>query len=184
MITVPPVCRRQSIRLQDYDYTNSGAYFVTIVTHQRRCILGKISDTTFEPSRHGQIVADELDITPLMRPEFAFDVWLIMPNHVHAIIVVDAELQLRRSPKANSGRTDARACAGPRSGSLGAMIAGFKATVTKGANIIGIHPGHPLWQRNYYEHIIRDEKDLEAIRTYIEENPFNWASDSENSERQ
>ncbi len=182
-MTEAPIPHRRLIRLPDFDYSAGGAYFITIVTHQRRCILGRIVDGVPNLSPIGCIVAEELEITPLMRPEFVFDDFVIMPNHVHIIVVIDHDAQARKLAALPTSRSETHARPHLRSGTIGAMIAGMKATVTKGANFIGVHPAHPIWQRNYYEHVIRDERDHANIRAYIENNPANWADDSENPER-
>lgn len=170
------------MRLPGFDYAGGGAYFVTLVTHRRRCILGQVVGNEVELTSIGRIVAGELGITPLMRPEFSFDACVIMPNHVHAIIVVDASVQRLSASHAHPALHNRPK--GPRRGSIGAMIAGLKSVVTKAANIYHVHPSHPIWQRNYYEHIIRDERDLLAIRTYIESNPATWRDDVENPDRE
>ena len=108
-----------------------------------------------------------------MPPASSLDEHIVMPNHLHAIIVVENETPStgdRRSPLHSSG---------PSSGSLGSIVGGFKSAVARRVNDLDPHIG-PIWQRNYYEHIIRNEKALGRIRSYILSNPLNWTTDREN----
>ena len=130
----------------------------------------------------GRIVEEEWRRTAAMRPALSLDEHVIMPNHLHAIVVVekeapptddrqaDREAILPRSPLHNSG---------PSKGSLGSVIGGFKSAVTRRINELDSRIG-PIWQRNYYEHVIRSEKALDSIRSYILSNSLNWAADREN----
>jgi REP element-mobilizing transposase RayT len=95
-----------------------------------------------------------------------------MPNHVHGVVFLDSGVGA-------TGRSPARP-AGPGRGSLGSFVGSFKAAATRRMKALPNAPEGPLWQRNYYEHIIRDDKSLDAIREYIENNPANWANDREN----
>ncbi len=105
-----------------------------------------------------------------------------MPNHVHGIVVIlDDDTGRGDRPVAPTvAPTVNAATPGPAKRSLGAFVAGFKSIVTKRINAVRGTPGRPVWQRNYYEHIIRDQRDLERIRAYIANNPHGWALDAEN----
>jgi REP element-mobilizing transposase RayT len=192
---ISPVLRdypaRRSIRLQDYDYADEGAYFVTICTYGRACLFGEIVNGEMRLSRVGEVVLNEWLQTAIVRPNVELDAFVIMPNHVHGIIVITdragnnvgaqraAPLQQPLTP--NSSNRDKRPHVTP--GSLGAIVRSFKSASTRSVNILRDTPAMPLWQRNYYEHVIRDEGDLNRIRLYIECNPQMWDTDEENPAR-
>ena len=104
------------------------------------------------------------------------DAWVIMPNHVHGVIVI---------PDAPVGATHASPLpSGPPKRSLGAIVGAYKSAVSKHVNRLGLLSGRSIWQRNYYDHVIRDDAALARIRQYIADNPFRWAEDPENPARQ
>ena len=154
--------KRRSIRLRHYNYSQLGAYFVTICAHERRCLFGCVLDGQALLNPIGDVIAREWFKSSEMRPDVELDAFVVMPNHLHGIVLL--------------GRSEAATAARP----LGAVIRGFKAATTRAASSAGHGPGHPLWQRNYYEHIIRSEESLEAIRAYIADNPARWAQDRQN----
>jgi putative transposase len=159
----PAKHHRRSIRLRGYDYRQPGAYFVTIVCKDRALIL---EDPQFRAAVEEAwlCLADQYGFVQL-------DEFVIMPNHLHAIIFI-------RSPRRGASRgapTDA-----PKRKPLGQLIGAFKTASTKRINQIRGTPGLPIWQRNYYEHVIRHERELDAVRRYIEENPLRWDQDPEN----
>jgi putative transposase len=162
-------CRRRAMRLQGYDYAQAGAYFVTLCTHNRDCLFGDIVDGRPRLGEFGAIVAEEWSRSTDIRREIELDEWVVMPNHLHAIVVITA-----------AGKAHGRAPLHPRARSLSSLVAGFKAATTKRINARRGTPGEPVWQRNYSDHIIRNEKSLDAIRQYIQENPLRWADDDEN----
>ena len=169
----PEKHRRRSIRLKGYDYSAPGAYFVTICTHNREPLFGWIVDGEMVLNEYGQIVWKEWFRTAQVRSNVALfeDEFIVMPNHIHGIIwIVEAT---RRVAPTDGPR-------GPLSGSLGAIIAQYKSIVTKRINAVRGTPGASVWQRNYYEHIIRTERALDAIRRYIAENPLRWHLDRYN----
>jgi putative transposase len=183
---VPPINRR-SLRLPGYDYTQPGAYFVTMVTQERAMILGKISDACVQLSPLGMIVEEELIRTQQIRPDVEIDAYIIMPNHIHAIFVINENSLThheaeRQSKKSDSDNVGAHSCAPLRrpSRSLGSIIAGFKSVTTKRCNILRQTYNASIWQRSFHEHIVRSEADLNAIRAYIEANPLQWGQDREN----
>jgi putative transposase len=182
---------RRSVRLQGYDYSRSGAYFMTICVRDRECLFGEIADGKMELNPFGKIVSEEWKGTFQIRHELKMDEYVIMPNHFHGIIVIrDVPVGATRrvahnATTVNTGERATQRVAptngtGPESGSIGAIIGQFKSISTKRINRLRNTPGHPVWQRNYYDHIIRDEKSLFQIRTYIRNNPSNWDSDEEN----
>ncbi len=177
---------RRSIRLPGYDYTHPGAYFVTICTHQRESLFGDVVDGEMRLNEFGEIVREEWFQTAKIRPnvELRDDEFVVMPNHIHGIIwIVDIVGATRRVAPTTTTRQVAPMASEPRGpvpGSIGAIIGQFKSIVTKRINILRAAPGAPVWQRNYYEHIIRNEHALNAIRQYIHDNPARWSWDRNN----
>jgi REP element-mobilizing transposase RayT len=175
----PAKHHRHSIRLKGYDYAAEGAYFVTIVTQGRECLFGEIVDCKMYLSNYGEIVQKWWDDLPTHFQNVETDAFVIMPNHVHGIIFITNE---RRgeviSPHNNlqGGETPPL-----RKPTLGQIVGYFKYQSTKDMNAIG-NTGAitKFWQRNYYEHIIRNEKDLKQKTDYILDNPSRWEEDEEN----
>jgi putative transposase len=170
--TSPKVLHRKSVRLQTYDYAMAGAYFITIVTKDRKCFFGEVVDVEIKLNHWGQIVQDEWKNSTQIRMEIDLDAFIVMPNHIHGIVVI-----------ANgSGRATGRSPlqSGPSRRSLGAFVGGFKSIVTKRINALRGLPGKAVWQRNYFEHIIRNEQSLNRIRRYILDNPVRWEFDRDN----
>ncbi len=176
---------RQSIRLRGYDYTQAGAYFVTIVVRDRECLLGEIVAGEMRLSEYGRIIAAEWQKIPARFPDVTTDASMVMPNHLHGVIVINgrgeasAAKQMRRHDIAGGGFAPTLRAMGTLPGSLGAIMQNFKSTSTRQVNILRQTPGRPLWQRNYFERIIRDERELNRIREYISNNPLRWALDTE-----
>ena len=172
---------RRSIRLKGYDYTQPGAYFVTICTHHRLPLFGRVADGNMVVNAYGEIVQTCWDAIPNHFPHTELDAFVIMPNHIHGIIFITDDVgathasPLQAPPLRQTPR-------GPASGSLGAIIGSFKSAATKRINALRDAPGAPLWQHNYYEHIIRHERALDAIRHYIAANPLRWHLDRYNPE--
>jgi len=160
---------RRSIRLEGYDYRREGWYFVTICVDGRRHLLGRVVGEEVKLNRFGLAVENAFSWLRSHFEGVSLDQWIVMPNHVHLIVIIDDNVE-------GGSRT---APTGQRH--LGRAIAAFKTVSTKRINQIRNAPGAGFWQRNYYEHIIRSEKALDRIREYIESNPINWAMDPENS---
>ena len=163
--------QRRSIRLRDYDYTRNGAYFVTVCTNKRLCLFGEIEDGLLRLSPIGQTVDTAWHELPAHTPDLMLDAWVVMPNHVHGILVLPGTIT---NPLAA-----VKTPQGLNAGSLGAVIGGFKSAVSRTVNAANLSPIRPLWQRNYFERIIRDDSELDAARTYIEKNPLRWEADHE-----
>jgi putative transposase len=171
---------RKSIRLPDYDYRHIGGYFITLCTHQREMLFGAIIGGDVILNEYGHIVLDAWMETAIIRPGVLLDEFIVMPNHFHAIVFLPNAAELAAvgaHSRAPSG-PDAALQRAPKS--LGAMIAGFKSTVTTQINILRASPRTPVWQRNFYEHIIRDDEGLRRTREYISSNPTSWEFDAEN----
>ena len=176
---------RRSIRLRGHDYAQPGAYFVTICTYQRECLLGRIEASRVVLSDAGEMARLVWDGLPDRFPSVALDEYVIMPNHVHGIVLVGAQFI---APDPEDGLT----CHAP---ALGEIIRAYKATVTRlvrrtddgatnlGATSKGVMNHAPTgfgWQRGFYEHIVRNEPELTAIREYIQGNPACWDDDENN----
>ncbi len=177
---------RRTIRLPDYDYTQNGTYFVTLCAHQRECLFGEIVDGEMQLNALGGIVNQEWLKTEEVRPYVVLDEFIIMPNHFHAIIVLTGDRESdssRQHGDSNVGATCQVAPTqpnGPKSGSIGAIIGQFKPKTVITINELRDTPSAPVWQRNYYEHVIRNESSLNSIRSYIQSNFFRWEGDQEN----
>ncbi len=172
----PQKHHRHSIRLKGYDYSQAGAYFVTIVAWQREMLFGEIVDGKMIPNELGQIVCDEWEQTAVIRPNVELGDYIVMPNHFHGILIFVDDIvgaTRRVAPTKTTLQSD----------SLGAVMAQFKSIVTKRINGLRNVSGIPVWQRNYYEHIIRDDREMDRIHRYIESNPPMWAEDDENPNR-
>ncbi len=173
---------RRSIRLRGYDYTTPGAYFVTICTYQRQCLLGKIVENRMQPNHNGDIALDCWSALPRHFSHVSVDAFVVMPNHVHGIIIIDdtpdPDVGAQHAAPLPAKTDPPRPHVQP--GSLGAIVRSYKSAVTRATNLQRQTPGSPVWQRNYYEHIIRDEISLCAIREYIRTNPEKWATDANN----
>jgi REP element-mobilizing transposase RayT len=181
----PDIHHRRSIRLRNYDYRSAGAYFVTVCAFQRECLFGEVVDGEMRVNRFGEIVQAEWEKSAMVRENLQLDEFLVMPNHLHGIVIIVDDVGATRRVARNNADQSKRATqrvapTGPVAGSVGAFLGQFKSIVTKRINTIRSNPGCPLWQRNYYEHIIRSECELGNIRRYIEENPLNWDQDENN----
>ena len=168
----PRLHHRRSIRLAGYDYSQPGAYFVTLVTHQRQCLLGQIINGEMHLSAMGQIADEHWRAIPDHFPQVELGTYIIMPNHIHGIIIIHS------SPAVGALQWDAPTPNGPRRGSLGAILGAHKMSVTR--RIQREWNETSVWQRNYYEHILHNEKEWQRIAAYIENNPSRWESDREN----
>ncbi|MCL4253857.1 MAG: transposase [Anaerolineae bacterium] len=145
---------RKSPRLKDYDYRQKGVYFVTICTHQQKRFFGFIENEVCNLSPLGKIAHDDWAKMPTYYDHIALDAYVIMPNHMHGIIIIT-----------KSGQT-----------SLGGVIGAYKAGVTRQARQLGYDM--IIWHGRYYDRIIRNEAELHRIRAYILENPARWQHDS------
>ena len=233
--------RRRSIRLSGFDYSQPGCYFITICTYQKRCLFGKIVNNEIMLNQFGQVVEKEWLNSEKIRKNIIIDKYVIMPNHLHGIIIINHGRGISQSnctnninpnrrgvsryapttdnPKPDVSRyaptTDnpkpdvsqyAPTTDNPKpdvsqyapssnnnfgehifseiqnkfhspSQTIGSIIRGFKSTTAKQINLMLNAPGAPVWQRNFYEHIIRDEDDYYRIAEYIRSNPEKWESD-------
>ncbi len=186
--------RIESIRLPGYDYSRPGAYFITIVTHNRQCLFGNIVDGKMILNEYGELAQNEWLKTGVIRPNIVIDAFVVMPNHLHGILIImdngcgfggiggRGTLQ-RASTTEQFGK--------PTKNSIPTIVRLFKSTTTKQINQLRVEtrcnvsphvstPIQPLWQHNYYEHIIRNDTELTRIRQYIINNPKRWEKDNLN----
>jgi REP element-mobilizing transposase RayT len=186
---------RRSPRLPGYDYSQSGAYFVTICTNDRLCLFGDLTDGVMSLNPAGDMVCKAWSELPERYQGVNIDAFVVMPNHVHGIIVlnsIDVGTAPRGRPYSSPFTVDDNdrqpQGVAPTDGlpmSLPDIVHRLKSWTTKlysdGVKQYEWTPFHDrLWQHNYYEHVIRNESDLHRIRQYILENPAAWSNDEEN----
>ncbi|MCC7520207.1 MAG: hypothetical protein IT220_01100 [Flavobacteriaceae bacterium] len=179
---------RQSLRLAGYDYAKEGSYFITLCCAKRSPLFGEITqEGQMVLNTFGQIAHDEWVNTLNIRNNIELDAFVIMPNHIHAIIHIRRSGELHSpnsSGESNSPLTEKGECNSPQhshrrfvspSHTVGAIVRGYKSAVTKQLNQLNI--GCEVWQRNYFEHIIRNDMAYQRISAYIKNNPAKWAQD-------
>lgn len=167
---------RKPMRLPGHDYRLPGAYHVTIVTWQRQCLFGEIVAGQMTLNDLGRIAQEEWWRTPGLRPGVRIDATIVMPNHIHSIIWLDARPELW---SADQLMRRERTAAGPAAQSLGALIAQTKAAIGRRINVARDSSGSRVWQPGYHDRIIRTVDELHAVRAYILANPAHWADDEE-----
>jgi REP element-mobilizing transposase RayT len=162
---------RRSVRLRGYDYSQPGAYFVTVNVQGGHCVLGKVVDAQMWLSDLGQIAETFWAQVPERFPHVSIDQRIVMPNHVHAIILIHDPSVDRRGAVIAPGRDkDARP-------TLGQIVAYYKYETTVLINARRGYDPAPFWQRSFYDRILRNPRALDAIRQYIVDNPPNWELD-------
>jgi len=163
--------QRKSPRLRDYNYSQSGAYFVTICTNQRRHLFGAVDAGVMHCGRLGQIAEYELQLIPQRWRHIDLDLFVIMPNHIHAIIII--------SDRENVGTAFLPSAETPsKQPILGHVIGNYKAGVTRLAHQQQlIKASELIWQMRFHDHIIRNEAGLNHIRDYVLHNPELWQQD-------
>jgi putative transposase len=167
--------QRRSLRLEDYGYDQPGGYFVTTCTFGRENLFGEIQDGSMRLNQYGQIVRECLEAIPEHFDNAAVDQFVVMPNHVHSIVVI-MNVGARHAVPLTRGERFGK----PMAKSLPTIVRSFKSATTKRINDLSQTPGRPIWQRNYYEHVIRNKHSLHRIREYISNNPARWDFDREN----
>ncbi len=175
---------RRSIRLRGYDYSQAGAYFVTICTNNRECLFGEVVDGAIRLNEAGRMVESVWNGMPTFYPGVITDAFVVMPNHIHGIVVLVGAAPRGRpdfGPPADRGQPQGVA----PTLSIPDVVHRFKTMTTKRYTDGVKRSGWPpfpgrLWQRNYYEHIVRNEESLNRIRRYIADNPARWSFDREN----
>lgn len=182
---------RKSPRLQGYDYRQEGAYFVTICTHQRGWLFGEVVEGVMNLNSSGHIAEQCWQAIPDHFPQVEIDAFVVMPNHVHGIIVIAGQPTRRdgRTRREERTRHDGRTRhasslqsterpRGAQAGSLGAIAASYKSAVTRQIRELLGSDDLPVWQERYHDHIIRNEQSLNQIRQYVIHNPELWQQDT------
>jgi putative transposase len=161
--------QRHTLRLNNYNYAWQGAYFVTICTRNKQSIFGQIIESRMKLNSFGEVVESVWKGIPLHYPEINNDVFIVMPNHIHGIITIG------QGKRAGSKPAPTRP--------LSEIVRAFKTYSSRGINELRHTQGASVWQRNYYEHVIRNENEYSEIGEYIYYNPAKWETDSENPHR-
>ncbi len=177
----PQKHHRRSIRLKEFDYAQPGGYFVTIVTYQRDLLFGEIVNEEMVLNEFGKIADECWRVIPEHFPIVELGAYVIMPNHVHGIIVINDNKNgttMKSSSSVGARHASPLPPRGVKPKSIGAIVGSFKSAVTR--RIGREHNTRGIWQRNYYEHVIRNHEDWDRIHRYIESNPSLWTEDEEN----
>jgi REP element-mobilizing transposase RayT len=177
---------RHSMRLKGYDYSEEGAYFVTIVTYNREMLFGKVVEGEMVLNDFGEIVQFTWNDLINHFENIELAEYVIMPNHFHGIIIIETPVGVGSKPTPKESNIcsvltnePSRAGHGPAPTSLPEIMRQFKTFSSKRINQLRGTTGIAIWQRGYYDHIIRDEKDYDNIVNYIFMNPSNWETDEE-----
>lgn len=179
---------RKSPRLQGYDYAQNGAYFVTICTHQREHLFGTIENDMMALNELGDIAHERWQEIPAHFPNIELDAFVVMPNHVHGIVVIirpdepPAPVRTRHASSLPESPPPSKRPNGVKRGSLSAIVGSYKSAVTKQINALMGLTAPLVWQSCYHDHIIRNETSLHKIRQYVLHNPALWEKDTFYSE--
>ncbi|MEP0861422.1 MAG: transposase [Ignavibacterium sp.] len=157
--------RIESSRLQSWDYRNGGYYYITIVTKGHRNYFGEVKDGIITLNEYGKIVESEWMNCKTLRNYVELDEWIIMPNHLHGILIIDKDKVFNEEEIKSRLLKD----------SLGSIIGQYKSKCTKTIRSLG--ETEFQWQERFYDHIIRNEQSLNKIRNYIRLNPMKWELD-------
>jgi len=182
------VPHRHSIRLTGYDYSQAGAYFVTICTYHRQLLFGEIHDGEMHLNASGRMVSAQWLQLPYRYIDLELGEFVVMPNHIHGILVITGrgEASLTSVFAGTDISSEDASLLRPNGtvpGSIGAIIQNFKSITSRKINKLSGKSEEPIWQRNYYEHVIRDEIDYQAIHDYILSNPLNREKDEKNQKQ-
>ena len=175
--------RRRSIRLQGYDYSQVGAYYITVCTRDRECLFGDVVNGQMKLNEAGKIIQSVWEGLPHFYEGIELNAFIIMPNHVHGVIVIWAQVgAIHEFPLSAIGKslTIVERVSDRRRMLLAKLVGRFKMVTAKQINALRGSSGQPLWQRNYYEHVIHDGRSLNHIRQYIADNLVQWGFDREN----
>ena len=168
--------KRKSIRLKGYDYSRAGMYFITICTYNRDCLFGEIVNEEIILNEYGRIVEEEILKTAEIRKNIKIDKFVIMPNHIHLIIEIITDDEKQILDKNRDIKEEIKILKSP-SDNVGAVVRGIKSQVTANINKKRDSKGIPIWHKNYYENIIRNEEMYLKVAEYIENNPRLWKND-------
>ena len=175
---------RKSGRLPGFDYSTPGAYFVTLSTAKRRSLFGQVVDGTVRANWRGRLVESAWLNLPRRFPDVTLDAYMMMPDHVHGVVFLQCPGRdhgvgagLARPA---GGASDAPTESANDGATLGQVIGAFKSLTTVQINRLRDTPGALVWQRGYYDRVIRDERELDAVRAYIANNPLKaWTDHAE-----
>ncbi|MHC1781452.1 MAG: transposase [Anaerolineaceae bacterium] len=175
---IPLLHHRHSIRLPGYDYSQAGVYFITICTYEKEPLFGTVTGGKMVLNEYGLLIESEWKRIPNRFPLLLLGVFMIMPNHTHGIIkfMEKSHVGARQGAEINSDNCSF-ASPLPANPSLGMVVGAFKSTSARLFNGLRHSPSYPVWQRNYYEHIIRDDDSYLQIVEYILSNPASWEQD-------
>ncbi|HOZ38151.1 MAG TPA: hypothetical protein PLH64_05305 [Anaerolineaceae bacterium] len=174
---------RKKLRIPDFDYSQPGAYYVSIVTQGRRKLFGQIVDGEMVLNDIGKMVKEVIDQIPEHYPGINVELFVVMPNHIHALLIISEVVAGPRACQSNDGKLRG-VDPTKKQLSLSEIVHRIKSLTTH-EYMIGVRDKgwsqfeKRLWQRNYYEHVIRNERDYQAIYEYILANPMNWEKDEE-----
>ncbi|MDP2721575.1 MAG: hypothetical protein Q8O72_02355 [Bacteroidales bacterium] len=171
--------RIESNRMQFWDYSSPGSYFITVNTQDRLQILGKIENARMILSDAGKIVSEFIKEIPTYHTRVILDEWIVMPDHFHCIITLGAydfdNVHTIHELYVLSQKTDLQEYIKLRRKMLLFKVIGkLKMQTSKHINILFNTPGTKTWQRDYYDHVIRDDGEFQRIKRYIQDNPRNW----------
>jgi len=164
---------RRSIRLQNWSYANIGAYFVTICCQNRKCIFGKIVDKKMILNEYGEITGNAWNKLPQHHTNIELGAFIVMPNHIHGIITINTtNIAAVTNHDNNRNNRQLARYQNPGKNTLSSIVGSYKSTVSKQIHRIGFVGD--IWQRNFYEHVIRNEIGYAKITEYIRKNPVLW----------
>ncbi len=168
--------QRKSVRLREYDYSQPGEYFVTICTYNHECMFGNIVEEEMKLSTEGAIAQRCWEEIPKHFSNVQLDEYIIMPNHVHGIIILTERMVGTRHAVSLQEQF-----AKPVIGSIPTIVRSFKSATTKRIHEVQNAPSLPVWQSRFFERIIRNDKELDKIRDYISNNILKWAYESQHN---
>jgi len=177
----PNTHHRRSIRIPNYDYTQPGAYYITVTSFDRRKIFGQIMEGKVILSEIGSIVLSEWTRIEKRFKKISLGSFVIMPNHIHGIIIINGRdtgdfvlnSNIQNLPRVPTGER----FGAPVSGSIPTILRSFKSSTTQRCHTEFTKRVPRIWQKGYYEHVIRNSEDMDRISAYIEANPSNWEKD-------
>ncbi len=175
----PDIHHRRSIRLRGYDYARAGAYFVTVCVQGRECLFGEVVAGKIVLTPEGEMVRSVWRGLAERFPNLVLDEFVAMPNHCHGILMISEPVgaPLAAPCPGHPVKPKGAASSAP---TLGGIVRAFKSISAIAVNRLMDRADRPLWQRNYYERILRDDEELDRARRYIADNPAKWAMDAEN----
>ena len=167
---------RRSTRLKDHDYSTPGAYFITVCTQDRLLLFGRVIDGKMAANRLGSVVEGCWIRLPDHYDNVILDAFVLMPNHIHGVVIIQEE----RTVVGAGFKPALSVDVSPKRHALPEIVRAFKTFSARKINEMRASPGSPVWQRGFYEHVIRNEDELDKVRTYIMDNPSKWSEDIDN----